>query len=159
MRSFAIFAASNDRNPVILRREDAEGSQNTRLEILRRLAALAAQDGVVLFQRVEIRGDVATVGRGDAEVRHRALGIERRRVLQPLDHRLRIVRELAGEVGARGHVIERRANHSFRPGHAWNVVAGGAAIALDCFFSARGIASLLAITTNEEKEEERAARK
>ena len=27
LRSFAVFAASNDINPVILRREDAEGSQ------------------------------------------------------------------------------------------------------------------------------------
>ena len=40
-RSFAVYAASNDTIPVILRREDAEGSQNAQHEILR-----CAQDDV-----------------------------------------------------------------------------------------------------------------
>jgi hypothetical protein len=54
--------ASNDINRVILRREDAEGSRNTRLEILRRFATLAAQDDVEVISASPARAPLTRSG-------------------------------------------------------------------------------------------------
>src|SRR5436305_14533699 len=75
-------------------------------------------------QRRQIRGHVASVAFGDAELRHRGAGFEPLRMFDPGDHPDLDVREASGDIAAARHVRQLRS-------HAAVVVTGHAAVRID----------------------------
>src|SRR5437588_769736 len=84
-----------------------------------------------LSQRVEIRRDVPCVGGAYSDVGHGGLGVDDRRVLNPMNQVLRSSWQHSTDEGAITDVRESRTKAGTAAADAGAPVAGGAAIAFD----------------------------
>ena len=80
-------------------------------------------------QGVEVRGDVARLGVGDAHVGHRIAGDHALRIADPANQVGRRVAQHAGDVGALAEAGQRRPDIAVGARNAGHRVAGGAAVA------------------------------
>jgi ubiquinol-cytochrome c reductase cytochrome c subunit len=89
-----------------------------------------------LAQRFKIGCDIAGLLLGQAEVGHVGLRFHRSGRLNPVNHVLRCVLKLTGDVTAARHLVKRRPDHSLGVGYSGNQVARAATELLDGRLSA-----------------------
>jgi hypothetical protein len=105
------------------------------------LISISDSFSIAVFQRVQVRRNIAAIVIGHAHFRHSCMSFDRVWMLNP-PHQVRsVIGQFARNVLPRANPAQGRSDQPTRPVNAWNVVACVASVAADGCATGTGVAT------------------